>query len=324
MISANGVSVGPGCARPRSGPSPSRMRRTYVTGLSLEATRGNLSIVDPVVAAAKPVPGQQLVDRAEPAAAPEAASSASGRRLRPGPLSFRVVPQVHGAFREVVGFARDAVEGELAGMGGDPLVSLADDRMISNGNFHPMLMALAMDAIRPAATHVGQLSDRRVGHLWDGLVAGTGPARTRRPRPLRGARRSSDTAGAARTAELRTLAGPASLDVGPLDLGVVEDHARERGCSVVQADRAGTRAAGGHPGGRAPHRGSRRWLGARDTIARRPDPAGRSRPRRRESCPGRVAAPARPKRHIARHGTCCSALASGRSRRLDRLRAAPA
>ena len=38
--------------------------------------------------------------------------------------------------------------------------------MLSNGNFHPMVLALALDALRPAAAHVGQLSDRRMNHLW--------------------------------------------------------------------------------------------------------------------------------------------------------------
>ena len=54
----------------------------------------------------------------------------------------------------------EAIEPELASSDDNPLVSVAEGRLISNGNFHPMVLALAADAPRPAIAHVG-LSDRR-------------------------------------------------------------------------------------------------------------------------------------------------------------------
>ncbi|HVL53801.1 MAG TPA: aromatic amino acid lyase, partial [Vitreimonas sp.] len=154
------------------------------------------------------------------------------------PLSFRVAPQVHGAFREVVQFARAAVDGELAAMDDNPLVELGSGRMISNGNFHPMLLALAIDAVRPALTHVAQLSDRRTGHMWDRLVA---DPELLAPGVLERVSRAGSLlvryAGAARVAELRTVAGPATLDVPPVDLGV-EDHATNAPLAVRRTDDA--------------------------------------------------------------------------------------
>jgi histidine ammonia-lyase len=197
-----------------------------VVAMSLEAVRGNPSVLDPAVAAAKPVAGQvESAARIRALLDGSRLSVPGGAESVQDPISFRVVPQVHGAFREVVRFARAAVDGELAASDDNPLVVVADGRMISNGNFHPMLLALAVDAVRPALAHLGQLSDRRTGRVWDGMVsdpeaftptglerlAGTGSPLLR-------------YAGAARYAELRTIAGPATLDVGPLDLGV-EDHA---------------------------------------------------------------------------------------------------
>jgi histidine ammonia-lyase len=121
-------------------------------------------------------------------------------------------------------------------MDDNPLVVPDEDRMVSNGNFHPILMTLAVDALRPALAHVGQLADRRAGHLWDALVADPAllsPEGIVRLGPAPLLRYSV----AARTAELRQLAQPASLDVGPLDLGV-EDHATNAPAVVRRTDEA--------------------------------------------------------------------------------------
>jgi len=207
--------------------------------MSLEAARGNLSIVEPAVAAAKPVPGQTVAARRirEYLAGSDLCGGDEPQSVQ-DPLSFRVAPQVHGAFREVVAFARHAVEGELAAMDDNPLVSIDDGRMISNGNFHPMLLALAVDSVRPALTHVGQVSDRRAGQLWD-RIASDPEAFT----PIGFDRLSQwgsplvRYAGAARAAELRGLAGPATLDVGVLDLSV-EDHATNAPLAARRTDEA--------------------------------------------------------------------------------------
>ena len=54
---------------------------------------------------------------------------------------------------------------------------------------------------------------------------------------------------ATRYSELRLIAGPATLDIGPLDLGV-EDHATNA-VAHRAAQRGGARPAAGHPGDRA-------------------------------------------------------------------------
>jgi histidine ammonia-lyase len=238
LISANGVSIGHGALVVDRATRLMDVADVVAT-LSLEAARGNPSIVEPTVAAAKPVAGQAI-------SAARIRALLEGSRLciageAPSvqdPLSFRVIPQVHGAAREVVAGAVAAVDGELAAMDDNPLVVVDEGRMVSNGNFHPILMALAIDAVRPAMTHLAQLADRRSGQLFDRIAAD--PAifsdeaiarLTRYGSPL--LRYSS----AARTAELRSLAGPATLDVMPLDLGV-EDHATNAPLAVRRTDEA--------------------------------------------------------------------------------------
>lgn len=238
LISANGVSIG------HAALVVDRARvladaADLVVALSLEAARGNPSIVDAVVAGAKPVGGQSVAaSRIRRYLLGSHLSVTGGAESVQDPLSFRVAPQVHGAFREVLGFATASVETELAAMDDNPLVSIAEDRMISNGNFHPMLLALAVDAMRPALAHLGQLSDRRAGQLWDRLAADTGAFSAEAFERM--ARYGSPLlrySGAARAAELRTLAGPATLDVPPLDLGV-EDHATNAPLAVQRTDEA--------------------------------------------------------------------------------------
>jgi histidine ammonia-lyase len=89
-----------------------------------------------------------------------------------------------------------------------------------------------------AIAHTGQLSDRRLGHLWaaffESMSGGTptfeGPLPDMPGMHLR-------YAAAAAYAELRQLASPVSLDVGVLDQGV-EDHSTAAPLSVRKADEA--------------------------------------------------------------------------------------
>ena len=237
VISANGVAIG------HAALVVDRAERLadvadVVVALSLEAIAGNPSIVEPVVAAAKPVPQQAHV-AARIRAVLDGSALCTGEGVSvQDPLSFRVAPQVHGAFRAVISEARRAVEQELAAMDDNPLVVADEDRMVSNGNFHPMLMALEVDALRPALAHVGMLSDRRSGQLWDRLVAD--PA-LMTPDGAAAVGRYGNLllryAGAAQAAALKGAAAPATLDLMPLDLGV-EDHGTMAPLAAQRSDEA--------------------------------------------------------------------------------------
>jgi histidine ammonia-lyase len=234
LVSANGVSVGQGALVAERAGALADVAET-VAALSMEAIRGNPSIALPVVAEGKPFPG--LVESCRQLRAALEGSylwATDAPASVQDPLSFRVVPQVHGAFRDVTSFAAHAVETELNARADNPLVSPSDGTLVSNGNFHPVLLAIGFDALRVAIAHVGQLSDRRLGHLWSAFFAAmpaSGPP-------------SSDLPGmhlrypaAAAYGELRQLATPVSLDVGVLDQGV-EDHATAAPLSVRKTDEA--------------------------------------------------------------------------------------
>jgi histidine ammonia-lyase len=237
LVSANGVSVGQGAlVAERAGALADAAE--LVAALSMEATRGNPSIALPVVADGKPFPGLVESCRQLRAALEGSYLMASDAPASvQDPLSFRVVPQVHGAFRDTTAFAAQALETELNAQADNPLVSPSDGTLVSNGNFHPVLLAIAFDALRVAIAHVGQLSDRRLGHLWAAFFEAMsgGPSFEGPPPDLPGMHQRY--AAAATYAELRQLAAPVSLDVGVLDQGV-EDHSTAAPLAVRKVDEA--------------------------------------------------------------------------------------
>ena len=143
------------------------------------------------------------------------------------PLSFRVAAQVNGAFREQVRAAEDSVEVELNGIGDNPMVIVERDTMVSNGNFHPMQLTLAFDALRTGTTHVAMISERRMNKVQTIrfsdpklMLAGLNDEEMAEQRPRRAL---VQYAAAALLAELKHLAAPVSIHLPPLDLDI-EDH----------------------------------------------------------------------------------------------------
>jgi histidine ammonia-lyase len=227
MVSANGASIGVGALTVLEAERLARLADVNAA-LSLEALTGNLSPFDDEVARAKPVPGQIEAARhvrellsGSYLEDPDTAQSVQD------PLSFRVVAQVHGALREQIAAAKEAVELELNSMDDNPLASVEQDTMLSNGNFHPMVLALAFESLRVGLAHVGMISERRLRHV---AAQGreTSPdfiptaEKEASPSPLDRLPNVTWTTPAMAVVELRRLAAPVTLD-GPTVVGV-EDH----------------------------------------------------------------------------------------------------
>ena len=230
LLSANGLSVGRG-ALVVDRAARIAAAADVATAVSLEAFRGNVSPLQPAVGAAKPYPGQLASARRQLEALAGGDLTAPGAaRSVQDPLSFRVAAQVNGALRDYVEAAGRAVETELNSASDNPLVGAESGEMIHNGNFHPMVMAIAFDALRVAIAHAGMLSERRMSHLWDLFFAAGGipPAGTVELYGM-----SLRYSAAALVGDLRHLAGPATLDVPPLDQSI-EDHATGAPAAVAR------------------------------------------------------------------------------------------
>ena len=238
LVSANGISIGHGALVVLRAAGLAAAADD-AAALSMEAIRGNPSMLATVVGEAKPYPGQiETLRHLQAALAGSDLLEPGGPASLQDPLSFRVVPQVHGALREFIAGARHAVEVELDSMSDNPLVSVADGTMVHNGNFHPIVLAIAFDALRIALAHVGQLSERRIGHLWDAFFAGSADEGGWRPGGTRDYFGLWLRYGAAsQVAELKQLAAPATLDVPPLDMEI-EDHATGAPLTVAKTGAA--------------------------------------------------------------------------------------
>jgi histidine ammonia-lyase len=136
--------------------------------------------------------------------------------------SMRCAPQVAGAARDTLDFARRVAERELGSVVDNPVV-LSDGRVEHTGNFHGAPLGFAADFLAIGAAEVGAIAERRVDRLLDVCRSRGLPAfLTPDPGVNSGLMIAQYTA-AAMVAENRRLAAPASVDSLPTS-GMQEDH----------------------------------------------------------------------------------------------------
>ncbi|MFP2909463.1 histidine ammonia-lyase [Pyxidicoccus sp. 3LFB2] len=138
------------------------------------------------------------------------------------PYSLRCMPQVHGAAREGLAFARRILEVEVNSATDNPLVFTETERIVSGGNFHGQPISLAMDVVAMALTQLSSISERRVEQLVNPSLSGL-PAFLAKNSGLNSGFMIAQVTSAALVAESRVLSHPASVDSIPSSAGR-EDH----------------------------------------------------------------------------------------------------
>ncbi len=84
------------------------------------------------------------------------------------PYSFRCIPQVHGAIRDVINYVRTVFSTEINSVTDNPLVFPIEDKIISGGNFHGHPLAMALDYLSIALADLGNISERRTYCMMSG------------------------------------------------------------------------------------------------------------------------------------------------------------
>ncbi|MBL7192002.1 aromatic amino acid lyase [bacterium] len=90
---------------------------------------------------------------------------AIGRKKVQDAYSLRSTPQVAGAAKDTMVFARKMFEVELNGVGDNPLFFPDDEIVLTGANFQGTPLALAMEYLGTAVTTVAVLSERRLNRL---------------------------------------------------------------------------------------------------------------------------------------------------------------
>jgi len=149
-------------------------------------------------------------------------SHANCKRVQ-DPYSFRCIPQVHGAVKEQIAYARTTIERELISCTDNPLIFVDDDEILSGGNFHGEPLALVMDAVSIAVSELGSISERRVAILTKPL-SGEVPTKFLTKNPgLNSGLMIPHVTMASLVSENKTLSYPSSVDTIPTS-GGQEDH----------------------------------------------------------------------------------------------------
>lgn len=84
------------------------------------------------------------------------------------PYSFRCIPQVHGASKDAISYAKSVILTEINSVTDNPTIFPDEDLIVSGGNFHGQPLALIFDYLAIALAELGSISERRIYRLIAG------------------------------------------------------------------------------------------------------------------------------------------------------------
>jgi len=84
------------------------------------------------------------------------------------PYSFRCMPQVHGASKDAINYAKSVFLKEINAVTDNPTIFPDEDLIISGGNFHGQPLAVSLDLMGIALAELGNISERRTYQLIAG------------------------------------------------------------------------------------------------------------------------------------------------------------
>ncbi|MEV5837547.1 aromatic amino acid ammonia-lyase [Nocardia sp. NPDC052112] len=191
-----------------------------VSVLSLIATRSSAEPFAARVQAARPYHGQEEV--AQRVRALLAGQLRTPARVQDS-YGFRAIAPIFGATWQAVQRLQMTLAVEMNSATENPLISVDDDEVFHNGNFHGMPIALAVDELKLAVASTALLSQCRLANLTDPTVTGLRPFLADGPAGSSGVMLLEYTVAAA-IAEIRAAAAPGSLGHTVISRGT-EDHA---------------------------------------------------------------------------------------------------
>jgi histidine ammonia-lyase len=139
-----------------------------IGAISLEAFNGRNECFDELIHLVRPHKGQLK-------SAENIRDFLDGSEIQEGekehvqdPYSFRCMPQVHGASKDVITHVKDVFTTEINSVTDNPTIFIGEDKIISGGNFHGQPLAMAMDYLAIGLSELGSISERRTYQLISG------------------------------------------------------------------------------------------------------------------------------------------------------------
>ena len=197
-----------------------------VAAMTIEAALGTDAPFDFRLQRLRPHPGQAASAsnlRLLLNDSPILASHRDSEHLVQDAYSLRCAPQVHGATRDALAYARGVLDVELNAVSDNPIVLPDDGDIVSGGNFHGQPVAVAMDTVATATVGTASISERRLYRLLDPALSNGLPAFLVPESGLNSGFMLVQYTAASLVSECKSLAHPASVDSIPSSAGQ-EDH----------------------------------------------------------------------------------------------------
>lgn len=192
--------------------------------MSLEVLLGTRTEFDPRIHELRPHPGQAVSaqNMLKMTACSEIVSSHRDCSRIQDAYTLRCSPQVHGASRDAILFAKRVIETEINSATSNPLIFPETGEFLLGGNFHGQPVAMAMDFLTMAVAELGSISERRIERLINPQLSGL-PAFLVQDGGLNSGFMIAQYTAAALVSENKILAHPACVDSIPTSANK-EDH----------------------------------------------------------------------------------------------------
>ena len=192
--------------------------------MSLEVLMGSRTEFDPRIHQVRPHPGQTAAadNMARITRNSEIISSHKDCSRIQDAYTLRCSPQVHGASKDAIAYARKVVETEMNSSTNNPLIFSESGEFLLGGNFHGQPLALALDFLGLAVAEFANISERRIERLVNPNLSGL-PAFLVSNGGLNSGFMIAQYTAAALVSENKVLSHPACVDSIPTSANK-EDH----------------------------------------------------------------------------------------------------
>lgn len=195
--------------------------------MAIDACRATDAFLDDRLHAARGQPGPRRVAEAVRAQLAASQIIKAHRTHDPrvqDPYCLRAIPQVLGVALDMIDNARGVFGRELQAVTDNPLVFSDTNEIITGANFHGMPLAIALDSLAIALSHIGGIAERRINWLLTASDSENPVNIYLSPKPgLHSGLMLVQYTAAACCNELQMLAAPASVANIPTSAGI-EDY----------------------------------------------------------------------------------------------------